>query len=375
MPTRREFIEGSGALAAFAATPALAQNQQGVRSTARTMKIIGLEEHVVLPEIQQAWARTPGVKQGPSIGSGNDPISRRLRDFGEMRIRDMADQGVDMQVLALASPGVQNLSPADAVAVSRAVNDRLASIVRGRPDKFHAFAAIPTPQPSAAAAELERAVTKLGLCGAMLYGRTGDVKPESRVFDDLYATASRLRVPLYFHPQTIPAGISQAMYGGMPENFGERIAGAGLGWYYDLGLQMLRMIYTGVFDRHPKLQVIIGHWGEVVLFYLDHTGFFKSGPKNERPLIDYFRKNFWITGSGTQSDRYMRWTAEVVGTERMMYSTDYPYTFDTGDQFVETSRGLGRSFLDRSSFTPAQKVAIASGNWQQLIAPVTDAFK
>ncbi len=375
MPTRREFIEASGAIAAFAASPAFAQDRNAATSTPQRMKIIGLEEHVVLPEIAEVWARTPGVRQGPSIGSGDDPISRRLRDFGDMRIREMADQGVDMQVLALASPGVQNLSPADAVAVSRAVNDRLASIVRGRPDKFQAFAAIPTPQPSAAAAELERAVSRLGLCGAMLYGRTGEVKPESRVFDDLYATAARLRVPLYFHPQTIPAAISESMYGGLPDNFGERIAGAGLGWYYDLGVQMLRMIYTGVFDRHPNLQVIIGHWGEVVLFYLDHTGFFKSGPNNERPLIDYFRKNFWITGSGTQSDRYLRWTAEVIGTERMMYSTDYPYTFATGDEFVETSGGRGRSFLERASFTQSQKVAIASGNWQRMMAPVTDAFQ
>lgn len=371
MPTRRQFIKASGALAAFAATPALLQysaNRAAAGSGSQRMKIIGLEEHVVLPEIQEAWARTPGVRQGPATGVGDDPNSRRLRDFGDMRLRDMEDQGVEMQVLALASPGVQNLLPADAVAVARAVNDRLASIVRGRPDKFQAFAAIPTPSPKDAAAELERAVTRLGLCGAMLYGRTGDVKPESRVFDDLYATAARLRVPLYFHPQTIPPIVSQAYYAGIGEGFDQGFAGAGIGWYYDLGVQMLRMIYTGVFDRYPNLQVIIGHWGEVVLFYLDHVGLLKSGPNNERPLIDYFKRNFWITGSGTQSDRYLRWTAEAIGVERMMYSTDYPYTFGTGDQFVETSGGRGRSFLEQAPFTPAQKLAVASGNWQQLMA-------
>lgn len=131
-----------------------------------------------------------------------------------------------------------------------------------------------------------------------------------------------------------------------------------------------------MFDRHPDLKVIIGHWGEVVLFYLDHAGFLKSAPNNERPVIDYFRCNFWITGSGTQSDRYLRWTAEVVGVERMMYSTDYPYAFGMGDEFVETSGGRGRSFLEQaSSFTPAHKLAIASGNWERFMAPVTDAIR
>ncbi len=379
MPTRREFFEASGGMAAFAAIPALAQESAmppAPGSGAQRLKIIGLEEHLVLPEIQEVWARTPGVVQGPATGFGDDPNSRRLRDFGDLRLRDMEDQGVDMQVLALASPGVQNLAPADSVAVARAVNDRLASIVRGRPDKFQAFAAIPTPQPSAAAAELERAVTQLGLRGAMLYGRTGDVKPEARVFDDLYATAARLRVPLYFHPQTIPGVVSDAYYNGIGEQFDRGFAGAGIGWYYDLGIQMLRMIYTGVFDRHPDLQVIVGHWGEVVLFYLDHVGFLKSGPDNERPVMDYFRRNFWITGSGTQSDRYLRWTAEVIGVERMMYSTDYPYTFGTGDEFVETSGGRGRSFLEQaSSFTPTQKLAIASGNWERLMSTVASASR
>lgn len=259
--------------------------------------------------------------------------------------------------------------------MARAVNDRLASIVRGRPDKFQAFAAIPTPSPQAVAAELERAVKELGLCGAMLYGRTGDVKPEARVFDDLYATAARLRVPLYFHPQTVPAAVSQSYYNGIAEGFDGAFASAGLGWYYDLGVQILRMIYTGVFDRHPDLQVIIGHWGEVVLFYLDHVGLLGSGPNKERPLIDYFRKNFWITGSGTQSERYLRWSIEAIGAERIMYSTDYPYTFGTGDQFVETSKGRGRSFLEEATIPPAQKLAISSGNWQRLIAPVTNALE
>lgn len=111
-----------------------------------------------------------------------------------------------------------------------------------------------------------------------------------------------------------------------------------------------------------------------MLFYLDHISYLQGRANIKRPLIDYFRQNIWVTGSGTQSERYLRWTAEVVGVERMLYSTDYPFTFGTGDQFIETSKGRARSFLDNSSFTLEQKAAIASGNWQRLIAPVTKAF-
>jgi uncharacterized protein len=136
-------------------------------------------------------------------------------------------------------------------------------------------------------------------------------------------------------------------------------------------VQYLRMIFSGVFDRHPDLQVIAGHWGEVVLFYLDHTGILAHNANLQRPLADYFTHNFWVAGSGTVGEHYLRWTAEVVGTNRMMYSTDYPYTYGTrpgGFPFLDTSSGVARSFLERAPFTDQDKAAIGSGNWQRLTA-------
>ena len=331
------------------------------------MKIIGLEEHVVLPVVLDAWTRA-GAPQVPQLGYGNEPFAQRLRDVGDRRLADMDDQGVDVQVLSLASPGVQNLPAADAVSVAREVNDTLAEIVKGHPERFQALATIPTSAPEAAAAELERAVSQLGLRGAMLYGRTGTTLADAPEFDDLYATAARLKAPLHFHPQTPLPAVLDAYYGGLG-GVGMGLATAGLGWYYDLGIQLLRMIFSGVFDRHPELQVIAGHWGEVVLFYLDHTGILAANAKLERPLADYFRQNFWVTGSGTVSERYLRWTAEIVGADRMMYATDYPYTFGTrpgGYPFLDTSGGVGRSFLEQAPFTEEEKVAIGSGNWERL---------
>lgn len=331
------------------------------------IKIVGLEEHIALPLVLDAWERS-GVQPNAHSGWGDDPFARRLRSTGAERLADMDDQGIDVAVLSLNSPGVQNLSAADAPVVARDANDHLAAIVSEHPDRFQAWAAIPTADPTAAAAELERAVDRLGFVGAMLYGRTGDVLADSPAHDELYAKAVELGVPLHFHPQVPTPGVIESYYSALgPAGMG--LATAGLGWYYDLGIQYMRMIFSGVFDRHPDLQVVAGHWGELVMFYLDHTGIMASNAKLERPLLDYWAQNFWIAGSGTVSQRYMRWTAEVVGTERMVYSTDYPYTFGTRPDdfpFLDTSTGVGRSFLEDSPFTHEQKVAIGSGNWELL---------
>ncbi|WP_410608187.1 amidohydrolase family protein [Amycolatopsis sp. lyj-109] len=330
------------------------------------LHIVGVEEHVLLPVLRDAWARA-GVQ--PHRYGDDHPVTRRLQDVGDGRLADMDDQGIDVAVLSLTSPGVQNLPAADAVSVAREANDTLAEIVAGNPRRLQAFAAIPTSAPEAAAAELERAVTRHGFRGAMLYGRTGDKPADAPEFDDLYAAAERLRVPLHFHPQAPVQAVQQAYYSGLPDGLGPALATAGLGWYYDLGVQYLRMIFSGVFDRHPDLQVIAGHWGEVILFYLDHVGVLQGMANLQRPLADYFRQNFWVAGSGTVSERYLRWTAEVVGTDRMLYSTDYPYTFGTrpdGFPFLDTSRGVARSFLENAPFTEKEKADIGSGNWERL---------
>lgn len=330
------------------------------------MKIIGLEEHVALPNILEAWSALPNFPQIAEMGFGDSPMARRLRDTGDARLADMDAQGIDIQVLSVSTPGVTVLKPAEAVSVAWEANNALAEIVARRPDRFQAFATLPTQASDDAATELERAVTQLGLKGAMVFGRAGETAADSTHFDRLYATAERLNAPLYFHPQTPPAPVLKAYYSGLDPKIDFAFGTFGLGWYYDLGVQMLRMVMAGVFDRHPGLQVILGHWGEVVLFYLDHIGTMDEDLRLERPIADYFRSNFWITGSGTTSERYQRWAAEVVGPERLMYATDYPFTFDTGYDFLETARGRGRAFLEQAPFLPEQKAAIGSGTWERL---------
>jgi predicted TIM-barrel fold metal-dependent hydrolase len=321
------------------------------------MRIVALEEHFVVPELLDAWTRLSGAE---AHGAGDDPLSRRLRDTGEERIAAMDDQGVDVEVLSLTSPGVQNLGAADAVHVAREANDALAEIVAARPDRLQAFAAVPTPDAAGAAEELERALTRLRFRGALLNGRTGTVNADAPEFDDLYGVAERLRAPLYLHPQSPTAPVREQYYGGFDDAVAYAFANHGIGWHYETGVQLLRMILGGVFDRHPELQVVVGHWGEVVLFFLERfsAGMGRAGLQLDRPIADYFRRNVWVTGSGVLSERYFRWTAEVVGVDRILYSTDYPY-IDTGD-------GKARAFLEQAPFSDAEKDAIASGAWERL---------
>ncbi|MBC8083691.1 MAG: amidohydrolase family protein, partial [Hymenobacter sp.] len=266
------------------------------------LKIVGLEEHVAVQPLLDAWAKVPGIPQIAELGYGDEPLAKRLRDVGTQRLADMDDLGIDVQVLSLSTPGVQSLAPDAAVTVARASNDALAVIVRAHPTRFQALAAVPTPDPEAAAEELERAVTQLGFRGGMLFGRTGDVSADAREFDPLYATAARLGAPLYLHPQTPVQPVMQAYYAGFDKKVDQMFGTFGLGWYYDNGVQLLRLIFSGVFDRHPNLQVIVGHWGELVLFYLDHIASMQAtGLRLERPLADYFRQNVWVTGSGLLS--------------------------------------------------------------------------
>ncbi len=183
------------------------------------MQIVGLEEHLVVPDLLAAWLRLPGMQHVPGSSFGDDPLARRLRDAGDGRLADMNGRGVDMQVLSLTTPGVQNLAPADAVTFAREANDALAEIIAHDSGQFQAFAAVSTPKPDSAGDELGRAVARFGFQGAMLHGRTRIATADDRRFDGLYAMAVQLHSPTYLHPQTHIALVREAYCSG----YGDKI--------------------------------------------------------------------------------------------------------------------------------------------------------
>lgn len=327
------------------------------------MRIVALEEHFVTPMLVDAWGKLAGGEREDALGQMQDPdIRRRLLDLADERLAIMDDSGVDTQILSLTTPGPQNL-PADvATAVARDANDTLAGVVRQRPDRFGGFAALPTPDPQAAARELERAVTELGLDGAILNGRTGTRNIDDRDLDPIYATAGRLRAPIYLHPQLPTLPVRDQLYAGLDDRVSQMFGQAAPGWHYETGVQLIRLILSGAFDRHPDLQVITGHWGEVVLFYLDRIAMLDKVAGLKRPIADYFRDHVSITGSGIWSQRYFRWAKEVLGAERILFATDYPY--------IQASDGQARAFMDAADLTDDERALVAHGNWDRIRAAI-----
>jgi predicted TIM-barrel fold metal-dependent hydrolase len=268
------------------------------------MRLIAIEEHILPHAVREAWSTAPPPHDPVSAFADGGENGTRLADLGEGRLALMDEQGVDVQVLSLTTPGLHNLAAGPAVELASQVNDLIAEACTRHPDRFQGFAALPTSNPDAAPRELERAVRELGLKGALVCGRTRERHLDHPALRPMLAKAAELRVPLFIHPQTPLPAVRDANYAGMSDRADLALAAFGLGWHYEAGLQWVWMAAAGVFDELPDLQIILGHWGEVVLFYLERIGsVFERALDLRRPLADYARHNLYVTGSGMASGR------------------------------------------------------------------------
>jgi uncharacterized protein len=323
------------------------------------VRVVGLEEHYVIPEVVEAWTKLDPRWQDPVVAATTG-IRQRLLEIGDQRLAAMDDGGIDVQVASLTSPGLWNLAPADARALQVDCNDQLAAAVAAHPDRLQGFATLAAPDPQAAADELSRAVTTLGFNGALVFSRVRDMPIDHHDFWPVFEAAEQLGAPLYLHPQSPPATVREAYYAGFDDIVSAAFATHGVGWHYDTGVQLLRLILAGVFDRFPNLQVIMGHWGEMVLFFLDRIDRMGGVTHLERPVSEYVRSNVFVTPGGVFSTRYLHWALEVLGAERIMFAADYP--------FASTAGGVARHFLDVLDDDDRNKVA--SGNWDRMCAGI-----
>ncbi len=325
------------------------------------MKLIGIEEHFVSADIRAAWAASAiGLEGTEAFDQGE--LEERLDDLGERRLALMDESGVDVQVLSVTTPGLHNLEPEESVSLARRTNDLLAATIKKHPARFQGFATLPTAAPADAPRELERSVRELGLCGAMLCGRTREKNLDHADFRPLFKTAATLGVPVYIHPQIPQRAVRQALYAGFGEPVDTAFAAFGLGWHYEAGIQFVRLLLAGVFDEHPALQIILGHWGEVVLFYLERLNSLARVTELRKPVAEYFRQNLYVTPSGMWSQSYLQRSLEIVGPERLIFSTDYPYQYRPGRP--------GRAFLEAAALSPGDKERFAHGNWERLTRSV-----
>jgi len=324
-------------------------------------KLISIEEHFVTADIRVAWAASAIGQEGAG-GFDRGEIEERLDDLGEQRLALMDESGIDVQVLSVTTPALHNLAPEESIALARRTNDLVAATVAKYPTCFQGFATLPTAAPEEAAVELERGVTRLGLMGSMLCGRTREKNLDHLDYFPMFETAARLGVPLFIHPQIPQRAVRDVYYSGFSDQIDTAFAAFGLGWHYEAGIQFVRLILAGVFDKYPDLQIILGHWGEVVLFYLERLGSMARVTRLQRPVADYFKQNLYVTPSGMWSQSYLQRTLEVVGPERILFSTDYPYQYRPGKP--------GRLFIEEAALSLEQKELFAHGNWERLVKPI-----
>jgi predicted TIM-barrel fold metal-dependent hydrolase len=186
----------------------------------------------------------------------------------------MDDAGIDLQVISENNPATQNLDAETAVKLARASNDALHEAVRAHPGRFAGFATLPTPDPKAAADELERAVSKLGFKGAMIMGLTHGRFMDDKKFRPIFVRAAALDVPVYIHPTPPHPAVMDAYFKDYPV-----LSGAPLGFTLETLTHTYRLILSGLFDDFPSLKIIVGHLGETAPFLLWRTR--HAGPAHQ----------------------------------------------------------------------------------------------
>ncbi len=292
--------------------------------------VIALEEHYEDPAMS---ARADARRRA----SGSPGIASKLADLGELRLREMDAAGIDVQVISHAPSPLQQLEPKESVPQATAMNDRLHDAVDRNPERFAAFASLPTREPEAAADELDRTVTRLGFKGAMIHGRTQDVFHDVNTFWPIYARAQQLDVPIYIHPGPPHPGMIQAYYADYLPDF-PGLNSAAWGYTIDTANQVVRMVLSGLFEAYPNLKIIVGHMGESIPFLVDRIDEALKRPGN-KPISfkETFCKNFYITTSGHFSTPALLCALMEMGIDRILFSVDWPFIDNApGVRWMET---------------------------------------
>jgi 2,3-dihydroxybenzoate decarboxylase len=320
---------------------------------------IALEEHFAIPETLQDSA-------GFLADASWEELKLRLIDIQDNRLRLMDEYDIEISILSLNAPAVQAIGDRTrAIEIARRANDYLAEQCALRPERFRAFAALPLQDPDAAAAELGRCVTDLGFVGTLVNGFSQDAEQgggEELLYYDLpqyrpfWAEVARLDVPFYLHPRN-PLPRDARIYDGHPW-----LLGPTWGFAQETAVHALRLMASGLFDEQPSLQVVLGHMGEGIPYMLwraDHRNGWVGLPPAypaKRQFVDYFTENFHITTSGNFRTQSLVDAMLEIGSERIMFSTDWP--------FENISHAA--DWFDSASISEADRTKIGSTNARRL---------
>lgn len=314
------------------------------------MRTIALEEHFAT----EAFLRGPGSWLTSRAG-----VIDAIAELGDNRIAAMDEGEIDLAVLSLAAPGVEQLDGPKAVELARECNDELAAAIARYPDRLAGFATVPISAPDAAAEELERAMGPLGFLGVVVNGHSHGRYLDDPFFRPVLDRAAALKAPIYLHPTIPPAGVIESSYAGFAPEVTFALSTVGWGWHINTGTHVLRMILGGVFDTYPDLQVIIGHMGEGLPFMLprfdDTLRPELTGLKH--PVSTYLRKNLNYTFANFNNEATYANLVSQVGIDRLAFSADYPFG----------SMKNARAFLDSLPLSDDERARISHRNAERLL--------
>ncbi|MDE1568004.1 amidohydrolase family protein [Aquabacter sp. P-9] len=310
------------------------------------MKKIALEEHFLTPAlVPHMQAAMPEVSPEAA-----ETLVDLMLDFGERRLAAMDAAGVDIAVLSISGPGVQaEPDGGRAVKLALQANDALAAEIQKQPARYRGFAHLPMQDVPAAIKELERSVRQLGLVGAMVNGHTHGVYLDDPRYDPFWECLQALDAPLYLHPTD--SFVLPYVLQGAPE-----LVKPTWEWNFETSSHFLRLVFSGVFDRFPKLKIILGHMGETMPYHLWRFDSRAALIVGKRPLKEapsfYLKRNMYVTTSGQFDNVPLLAALSALGTERVLFSIDYPY---------EDSVLAGR-FLDEAPLEAEIREKVARGN-------------
>jgi 2,3-dihydroxybenzoate decarboxylase len=312
--------------------------------------VIAIEEHYWDRELAKTFTGIEAGREGPQ--------QERLYDLGALRLKEMDEAGVDIQVLSQGAPSTQKLPAETAVAMTRGVNDRLAAACAANPKRFAAFAALPTADPKGAADELERTVTKLGFKGAMLHGLANGMFLDDKRFWPIYERAEKLDVPIYMHPGLPDARVMDVYYEPYSKDF-PMVVRAAWGYTVETATLAIRMVLSGVFDKYPRLKVILGHLGETLPFLVWRVdaALARPGAAKQLSFRDVFCGNFYVTTSGFFSNPALLCCVQEMGVDRILFAIDWPFVMNAP----------GTKWMESVPLCDEDKVKILSGNAKRLL--------
>jgi uncharacterized protein len=320
------------------------------------MRTITLEEHFATPDFLDGPGRDL-KEQARQFGGRAEQLIRDLCDLSEGRIAQMDAAGIDVQVVSLTAPGVEQLEVGDAEVLARDTNDVLADAIAKHPTRLSGLAALPIAAPDRAAKELEHRFSDQAFAGALINGHQRGRYLDDKFFWPVLEAAESLGAPIYLHPTRPPKPVIEASFGGFSPLVTEMLAGPGFGWHIETAVHVLRMVLGGVFDRFPKLQIVIGHMGEGLPFFMQRVDVMPVElTRLNRPVSAYLRDNLHYTFAGFNFPPTFLNLLLEIGVSRIMFSADYPYA----------SMTKARAFLELIPVSAADRALIAHGNAEKL---------